>query len=67
MGILSASIKPGSWWVSSKSDPRWSKRGRTEGWAVMGGMPPEARKVVEDLKKTLGDPPKDLSYGFMKD
>ena len=67
MGMLSASIKPGSWSISSSSDRRWNAHGRTAGWSVMGGMPPEARKKVEELKKLLGDPPRDLQCGFMKD
>jgi hypothetical protein len=57
--------KPGSWWLSSKSDPRWNCNGRDK----VGGFqcPPDAQAAIERLKKTLGEPPSDLEYGYMKD
>lgn len=30
-------------------------------------MPPEYKKQLEELKEALGEPPKDLEYGYMKD
>lgn len=49
----------------SESDPRWKAHGQTC-WAVTGGIPPEAKEAIEELKKTLGKPPKDLEYSFHK-
>ncbi len=55
----------GTWWVSSKSNPKWDKSGVTE----VGGfvMPREAKEHVKNMKKKLGKPPKDLEWGYMKD
>jgi hypothetical protein len=58
--------KMGSWWVSSEKDPRWNKNGRGKGLVCTGG-PPEAHKWIEKCRKTLGEQPDDLEYGFMKD
>lgn len=55
----------GVWQVMSESDPRWQASGQTC-WAVMGGIPPEAKEAIEELKKTLGEPPEDLEYSFDK-
>lgn len=58
--------KKGSWWVSSKSDPRFncSGRGRVGGFAC----PAEAREFFEAKAKELGVPvPDDLEFGYMKD
>lgn len=57
--------KPGSWWLSSKSDPRWDCSGRDD----VGGFqcPPEATAALEAKKAELGEPPHDLEYGYMKD
>jgi hypothetical protein len=30
-------------------------------------MPPECEAKLEELKKKLGEPPDDLTYGYMKD
>lgn len=66
MSMLGASIREGSWWLSSKSDPRWDTQGR----GIVGGLviPPDATKAMEEKKKELGEePPEDLEYGYMKD
>jgi hypothetical protein len=58
--------KPGSWWVHSKSDPRWDCHGRDR----VGGFacPPNAEAAIEAKKRELGcEPPDDLEYGYMKD
>lgn len=60
-------IKSGSWWVTSKSDPRWNGNGRDD---AVGGfmMPGSAQGHVEKMKKLLKeDPPDDLRFGYMKD
>ena len=55
----------GTWWLNSKSDPRWNTSGETD----VGGfvMPSECKEKLEELKKKLGDPPEDLEWGYMKD
>ena len=66
MGLLGGVIREGSWWLSSKSDPRWDCQGRD----VVGGLvcPPAATEAMEKKKKELGEePPEDLEYGYMKD
>ena len=56
----------GSWWLRSKTDPRWNCNG--EAGDVNGfSMSSAATKKIEELKKTLGEPPADLEYGCMKD
>jgi hypothetical protein len=59
-------ISSGSWWLSSKKDPRWDTSGRSDFMSVFS-MDPKAKQHIEDMKKTLGEPPDDLSYGCMKD
>jgi hypothetical protein len=59
-------IKQGSWWIESKSDPRWNCQGQ----GYVGGFecPSDATSAMEEKKKELGeDPPDDLKYGYMKD
>ena len=57
--------REGSWWLRSKTDPRWNCGGN----AYVGGfvMPSECEKKLSELKKKLGNPPKDLEWGYMKD
>jgi hypothetical protein len=64
MGVFS--LKPASWCIDSKSDPRWDSSGRTE-WLVCFGLCPEAEAAIEELKKQYGEPPVDLEYAIMKD
>jgi hypothetical protein len=56
----------GSWWIRSKSDPRWDEKGRSP---VVGGfvMPEECKRAIEQKKITLGEPPEDLTWNYMKD
>lgn len=58
--------KKGSWWLISKSDPRWDANGETT-WLVSAGVCPEADAKIKELKAKYGDPPDDIEYGFMKD
>lgn len=55
----------GSWWINSKSDPRWNASGSDD----VGGfvIPLAAKEKIEALKAMLGEPPSDLKYGYMKD
>lgn len=66
MGVsLFNPCREGSWWLKSKSDPRWNSSGRS----YVGGfvMPSECERRIEELKQELGDPPDDLEWGYMKD
>jgi hypothetical protein len=58
-------LTSGSWWLTSKLDPRWN----TGGSCDCGGFvqPQEAKDAIERLTNKLGDPPKDLEWGYMKD
>jgi len=59
-------LKEGTWWLKSKSDPRWDNKGR--GSVGMLCIPLEAEKVIEEKKVELKEePPEDLEYGYMKD
>lgn len=58
-------LSTGTWWVSSKEDPRWNGTGI--GSVGMFGLPEGAKAHTESKKKELGDPPDDLEYGYMKD
>lgn len=58
--------KMGTWWVRSKTDPRWNKDGRGLGLVSSGG-PGELHDWIEQCQKEFGDPPADAEMGFMKD
>jgi len=60
------SPKIGTWWVSSKSDPRWNKQGRAKGFVILGG-PLQMRDWINLCKENYGKPPKDTEMGFIKD
>ena len=64
MGLIKI-VTNGSWWLHSKSDPRWNYNGTGQ----VGGfvMPLECKEKIEELKKEFGDPPEDLEFGYMKD
>ena len=64
MGLFNP-VREGSWWLRSKSDPRWNSDGRTD----VGGfvMPDECKRKLEELKQKFGEPPEDLEWGYMKD
>lgn len=59
-------LPEGSWWLESKSDQRWNCNGRAD---CVGGfvMPEECQKQLKKLKRKLGEPPADLTWGYMKD
>ena len=56
----------GTWWVRSRSDPRWNCSGRGYG-AVTSGGPGEMGEWIDRCKKEYGEPPEDAEMGFMKD
>ena len=58
--------KMGTWWVSSKLDPRWNKVGRGYG-SITSGKPKKLNKWIEQCMKSFGDPPADAKMGFMKE
>ena len=66
MGLLGGDARLGTWWVTSKADPRWDKTGHAFG-SVMAGGPQEMDDWIEECKKNFGDPPADAEKGFMKD
>ena len=58
--------KPGTWTLTSKTDPRFDMSGR----ALVGGFqcPQEAKDVMAAKSEELGVPvPKDLMFSYMKD
>lgn len=55
----------GTWWIQSKSDPRWNISGRSE--VGLMTMPQEARALFEKMKELYGEPPDDLEQDYMKD
>ena len=65
--------RAGSWWLRSKKDPRWNGDGRSEFMVVTAemfseaGMCSEAEAALKEMKSRLGNVPKDLEYGCMKD
>jgi len=58
--------KMGTWWVSSKQDPRWDRSGKGYGLVTSGG-PGEMGAWIEECKERYGDTPDDARMGFMKD
>jgi hypothetical protein len=59
-------MAPGTWWIRSMKDPRWNASGPSPA-VGMFGRPPEVDDKIADLKKTYGDPPDDVEWGYMKD
>ena len=59
--------RSGTWTLSSRSDPRWNCAGDVERLVITEGMHPDTQAKIEELKKTLGDPPDDLHYSAWKD
>ena len=58
--------KLGSWWLSSKKDPRFSTTGR--GFVSCSGMHPEAERFIKSQAQYYcTEVPDDLEYGCMKD
>jgi hypothetical protein len=59
-------MKPGAWWISSKSDPRWNVSGRSKLVDGVWGCV-EMDKALKKLEKKYGEYPEDLVQGCMKD
>lgn len=59
-------IRPGSWWLSSDSDPRWNASGRSQAITV-GITPREAEAKKAELIELYGEPPNDLMISMWKD
>lgn len=57
--------KMGTWWLSSEKDPRWNFEKREVINAPTNGDP-VLDKILE-LRRTLGNPPEDLKWGFKED
>lgn len=59
-------LAPGSWWTTSKSDPRWNLRGR--GLVGLLTKPAGVDKALAKKQAELGEePPGDLVWEYMKD
>jgi hypothetical protein len=52
-------IRPGVWWIESKKDPRWRASGRGE--VGLFARPSEVDAKIEELRRSLGEPPDDLT------
>ena len=55
-----------TWYMSSKTDPKWNASGHSD---YVGGfdIPIDCKNKIEFLKKSMGEPPEDLIWGYMKD
>ena len=58
-------MRPGTWWIDSKVDPRWKTNGRAE--VGMFGRPAEVDAKIEEFSRAFGAPPDDLEWGYLKD
>ena len=63
----------GTWWIESKSDPRWNCEGtfallfcQTTASEVRPSntSPSELRLKIAELKNQYGDPPEDGTWGY---
>ena len=52
------SINGASWWIASKSDPRWNDSGSCYGGML--SISSACDEAVSKKMKTLGEPPADL-------
>ena len=52
--------------MSSKTDPKWNASGHSD-YVGGFGIPIDCKNKIEFLKKSLGEPPEDLIWGYMKD
>jgi len=60
------SNKPGTWCVSSETNPEWDCEGRTYSCGNFS-IPEECQEAIKNKEQKLGDQPEDLIYGYMKD
>jgi hypothetical protein len=58
-------MREGTWWLRSKTDPRWDCNGRA--FVGMFGQPQDLVNKLAELTKLYGEPPEDLEWGYMKD
>jgi hypothetical protein len=60
MGLLSdVLVRSGTWWISSKNDPRGNASGTTECASILT-MPKEVKNARRRLARKLGKAPDDL-------
>ena len=55
----------GTWYVRSTKDPRWNKSGRSCG-TIFKSAPRELDEWIATCKKELGEPPSDITCGFVR-
>ncbi len=65
--IAKMSERPGTWKLSSESDPRWNCHGRVDRLVISEGLHPDVQAKIEELKKQYGEQPDDLHYSAWKD
>mgnify|MGYP001595559744 CR=1 FL=1 len=55
----------GTWYLHSESDPRWNAGGTSN----VGGfvIPESCRQKLEEFTQKMGEPPEDLTWGYMKE
>jgi hypothetical protein len=58
-------MRPGSWTLESKTDPRWNCSGNSPS-VGMFALPQEAKDKLDELTKQFGEPPEDLEWGYTK-
>lgn len=59
-------ILPGTWWLASRSDARWSASGQADRLPSVFSLPEEARMTLAEMRRRFGDPPEDLEYGCLR-
>ncbi len=59
--------QPGTWFFSSKTDPRWNGSGRVDDMVITAGPPQEAKDFLEAKKDEFGELPNDLTFSMLKD
>ena len=58
---------PGTWRLSSRSDPRWNCERHSDCVIEYGPLPKELHSKIEELKSKLGKQPEDLEWSFRRD
>jgi hypothetical protein len=63
--VMKMMMHEGTWWISSKIDPRWKASGRS----IVGGFskPEAVDAAIALLKQRYGEPPEDLTWHYEKD
>jgi len=57
--------RPGTWTLSSQTNPEWDSSGHSQCGGFM--IPPECKAKIKLLEEKLGQQPIDLTFEYMKD